>query len=105
LRSAGGKQLADIASDILNYFLRNPTVIDSFDGIVRWRVLEEIVRRSVTETEDALHWLIAKGYLSEEKVPGRKSMYRLVPSKRADAERLVRETGEEEPHDEFSEPS
>jgi hypothetical protein len=89
LRGAGDSKRDDISSDILSYFLRNPDARDSFEGIARWRLLEELVRRSVPATEEALHWLIANGFLTEEQVPGGKPIYRLNPSRKAEAERLI----------------
>jgi hypothetical protein len=79
----------DIARQILSYFLRNPKAADSFDGIARWRLLEDIARRSVTATEDALTWLIEEGYLQQEALPGSKSLFRLNSNMREEAEQFV----------------
>jgi hypothetical protein len=88
---ACGKKRDEIVVDILNYFLRNPAAVDSFDGIARWRVMEEIARRSLGDTEDALRWLITGGYLQEEQVLGGKAVYRLDHDHREEASRLVSE--------------
>ena len=89
MRGAGDSKRDEITSDILNYFLRNPDARDSFEGIARWRLLEELVQRSVPATEEALHWLIANDFLTEEQVPGGKPIYGLNASRKAEAERLI----------------
>ena len=84
-----GESREGIAREILSYFLRNPEAADSFDGIARWRLLEDIARRSLTATEDALAWLINEGYLQQEALPGTKSLFRLNSNMREEAEQFV----------------
>jgi hypothetical protein len=91
LRDGGDYRQEQIAKDILNYLLHHPAGADTFDGIARWRVLEEIARRSVASTEDAMQWLIAKGFLCEEKIAGGRTLYRLDAGKKKEAELLVKE--------------
>lgn len=40
-----------------------------------------------------MRWLIAKGLLSEEKIPGGQTIYRLNAGKIEEAEHLVKESG------------
>jgi len=75
---------AEIAKEILNYFLRNPEAADSLTGIARWRLMEEVVRRSVEGTESAVNWLIAQGYLVEVGM-GTERIFKLNPQKLEDA--------------------
>jgi hypothetical protein len=75
------------AMEIWNHFLRNPQAADSLEGIARWRLLDEVVYRSVQETEAALGWLVERGYLIESSTPGIKPIYRLNPDAAA---KLVR---------------
>lgn len=89
------KSREEIAREILSYFLRHPDAADSFDGIARWRLLEDIVRRSVTATEEGLKWLIEQGYLEQGPVPGGKPIFSLNPRKRKEAEQFV---GQKEKH-------
>ena len=77
------------AREILSYFLRNPDAVDSFDGIARWRLLEDIARRSVAATESGLNWLIEQGYLKQEVVPGGRKVFSLNAGMRESAEHLV----------------
>ena len=62
---------------------------DSVEGIASWRLLEEIVQQRVTETEKALRWLVAKGYLDRRARATGAPVYKLNPDRRADAERLL----------------
>ncbi|MGB6132159.1 MAG: hypothetical protein WBG54_10275 [Acidobacteriaceae bacterium] len=87
--SRGEATRIEIARDILSYLLQHPAAADTFDGIARWRILEEIAMRTVATTESALRWLIEKGFLLEEKIAGRQSIYRLDPGRRNDAELLL----------------
>jgi hypothetical protein len=53
------------AADVLRYFLRNPYAADSLEGVVRWRLAEETIHRSVTEIDEALRWLVAQVLLQQ----------------------------------------
>jgi hypothetical protein len=57
----------EVAKEILSYFLRNPDAADNLVGIARWRLMQESVRQSVEKTNEALQWLIAAGYIREER--------------------------------------
>jgi len=92
------RQRERIAVDILGYFLRNPAAMDNFEGIVRWRVMEEMVHRSMAVTEDVLNGLIADGYLRKELVPGGSTVYRLNQEMRDEAQRLVSGSCADESH-------
>jgi hypothetical protein len=51
--------------EVLSYFMRNPQAADNLEGIARWRLQDEIIRRKVEETRRALAWLVERGFLSE----------------------------------------
>lgn len=97
MRGGGEGRREQIARDILNYLLQHPAAADTFEGIARWRVLEEIARRSVASTEDAVQWLIAKGLLREEKIAGGRTLLRLDAGKKKEAELLVKEKEPKQP--------
>jgi hypothetical protein len=81
-----------IAASVLRYFLRNPQVVDSIEGVARWRLLEEAIERTVAQTEAAVGWLEAKGFLRRvNKVGSRSQMFGLNPERRKDAERFLDE--------------
>jgi hypothetical protein len=80
-----------VAKDILRYFLHNPGAVESLTEIARWRLMQEQIRRSVEETQTALNWLIAEGYVREEVRVGTESLFQLNPARRQEAESLVEE--------------
>ncbi len=82
---------ASAAKDILRYFLRSPGAVDSLTEIARWRLMQETVRRCVEDTQAAINWLIAEGYLCEETRVGTGSLFQLNPARREDAESFVDE--------------
>ncbi len=78
-----------VLREVLGYFVRHPRAADTLDGIVRFRVLEELLRRSLDETEAALDQLVAGGLLRREAVPGARVLYRLEYERRHDAQRAL----------------
>ena len=90
LAAARGKRVDDVAKDILEYFLRHPDSADSLTGIARCRVLEQAVHRSVKTTEDALEWLIARGYLETIPLRGSEPVFQLNREKRTEAEKFLK---------------
>lgn len=78
-----------VAKQILSYFLRNPEVCDSLTELARWRLMEETVRLSVENTQAALNWLVAEGYVQREVRVGTESLFRLNPTRQKDAESLI----------------
>jgi hypothetical protein len=53
-----------MAREILRYFVRNPQATDSLEGMARWRLMDEAVRRKLDGTATALEWLMAQGCLT-----------------------------------------
>jgi hypothetical protein len=86
----------DVARDILRYFLRNPRAADDLEGVVRWRLLDEKIHRSVAEARAALEWLVSSGLLVEEQAGTSSAMYRLNVDSREQAERFLEELGTRE---------
>lgn len=79
------------AAAILNFYLTNPGAVETRDGIVEWRLMEEIIRLRVADTHQALCWLVGQGLLARIERPGGEPLYQLLPEKRADAQRFVLE--------------
>jgi len=77
------------AREILEYFVKNPGAADSVEGIARWRLLEQTIHRTITETEGALQWLVEQGYLIEEEHSHSARVFRLNPEKQAVAQDLL----------------
>ena len=72
---------AATVNEILSYFVRNPQAADSLEGVARWRLLNEYITRKVDETQRALSWLVAKGYLRETSAAGTGLIYSLNADK------------------------
>jgi len=79
----------DFARDVLRYFLCNPQAADSLEGVVKWRLAEENVHRTVQATRYALQLLVDKGYLLERRSAIAGEFFALNPQKRREAERFV----------------
>jgi len=56
---------ADVAAvkQVLSYFVLHPLAADDLEGIARWRLLEEMIISRIDETNRALAWLVAQGFL------------------------------------------
>ena len=78
-------------AEILRYFVQNPDVPDTLEGIAQWRLLEGIVRRSVTEVNVALQWLVSEGFLVEISMNGAAPLFVLNHEKVPQAERFLRQ--------------
>lgn len=74
-----------IVRQILSYFVRNPKTADNLEGVTHWRLLEEQVHRTFRETERALSWLVAQGFLQEIQGSGSARLFRLNPKRSKDA--------------------
>jgi len=77
------------AREILDYFLRNPQAADSLEGVARWRLLEGTIQRGVEEISQALGWLVAQGFLTEEPVTGSGPLFSLNHERTPEAERFA----------------
>ena len=77
------------AKRILRYFVRNPEAVDTYEGIVRWRLSEEAIHRTTAETQEALAWLVSQSFLREVPAAGGLHLFRLNPERRAEAEAFL----------------
>jgi len=77
------------AREILSYFMRNPQAADTLEGMVRWRLLSEVVHRKVDETRAALEWLVERGLLLETRSPGVGPIFSLNPEKIPEAQGIL----------------
>ena len=85
----------EIVREILDYFLRNPKAADTVEGVARWRLLEEHVRRSLQQTEMALAWLVAQGFLEEATISGSSRIFRLDAAHQASGIQFLAQTQEQ----------
>lgn len=82
----------ELAKEILSYFLRNPHAADSLEGVARWRLMEERVHRQLENTDQALNWLVRRGFLVKVSSEWTESVYQLNDVNRSTAERFVSES-------------
>ena len=85
------KQQPKRVKEVLEHFVRNPQAADTLEGIARWRLLREVVYRSVEETAEALDWLVAEGFLNETATTYSKPIYSLNADAIPKANRLLDE--------------
>jgi hypothetical protein len=78
-----------VVREVLSYFVRNPQAADSLEGIARWRLLDEIVTRSVEQTRSALSWLVDNGYLSVQTTTGSAPIFTQNAAMAAEARALL----------------
>jgi hypothetical protein len=78
-----------MASEILNYFVRNPHAVDTLEGVARWRLMDEVIRRKLHETEAALGWLVAHGYLTTSISPGGTVTFSLNPERAEESRKFL----------------
>jgi len=91
----GSHRVPRPAREILAYFLRNPAAADSLEGIARWRLLEQTIYRTISETERALKWLVENGYLIQMEKRSSRRLFRLNPEKHEAADALLKVGGKE----------
>ena len=77
------------AREVLNYFFHNPRAADTLEGVARWRLLEETVRRGIDDTKQALDWLVTEGYLNRVSTPYTEPIYQLNQDERARAKEFL----------------
>ena len=85
----------EMAKEILRYFLRNPQAADSLEGVARWRLLEDAVKRRVESTDRALSWLVRHGFLRERSATGTGAIFSLNHERQAEAERFLSSVAQE----------
>jgi hypothetical protein len=78
------------AREILSYFVRNPQAVDSLEGVARWRLMDEIVWRTLDETGAAITWLVEQRYLTSTVAVGGSETFQLNPARLCQAEEFVR---------------
>lgn len=76
--------------DIMSYLLDHPEAKDTLDGIVRWWVLDQRVKREMMQVEKALFSLTQREWLLERTGADSQVHYRLNPAKEPE---IARELG------------
>lgn len=82
-------EIRQAMKDILSYFLRNPGAADDLEGIARWRIAHELMRRRVEETHLALEALVKKDFLIQNEPPGGRRVFSLNPARSDEAKKYL----------------
>ncbi|MEA2236336.1 MAG: hypothetical protein QOC81_1060 [Thermoanaerobaculia bacterium] len=80
-----------VIKEIMRYFVEHPHALDSLEGVARWRLLQRRIDDTVSETESALEWLVANGYLQRVDVTFGPSLFRIAAENPNGVERLLAE--------------
>lgn len=80
---------AETVKQILSYFVHHPSALDSVEGVSRWRLLQERINRTVEESQVALEWLVAEGYLQPVNRVGSQRLFRLNIKQQTKAVRFL----------------
>jgi hypothetical protein len=83
--------LPALTKEILRYFLEHPEATDDLEGISRWRLRQKNSERSSSEVNEALQWLVERGYLERLQPRGTRPTFRMAPGKREAARELLGE--------------
>jgi hypothetical protein len=79
----------EIVREILSYFVRHPQAADNLEGIARWRLLDQVITRSLEQTQQALSWLVDQGYLCARATARTGPIFSPNPEKAAAARELL----------------
>ncbi len=85
-----------LAKDILRHYLRNPQVVDSLEGVARWRLLDERIHETVAEVQKALEWLVDQGFLERKTYSAARSLFCFTPGQESRAKSFVLDAGAKE---------
>lgn len=65
----------EIAKLILQHILIHPEKKDTFEGILRWWIGEQVMDLRIAEVKAALDWLLVSDIIIEKKLSDSKTMY------------------------------
>jgi hypothetical protein len=85
----------------MHYYLTHPTAVDTSEGLARWRLLEEYVERTMRETQEALDWLVARGFLREIPRRSGRPVFMMNTDRRQEAELFLADAHEAARHGEY----
>jgi hypothetical protein len=82
-------QVSTMAQEILSYLIEHPKAQDTLDGIIQWWILEQEIKRWVTQVQAALTELVAKKLVIARKSKDGQIHYSLNRRKLAEVRRLL----------------
>lgn len=68
---------SQIGCEILSYLVEHPDAMDTLEGIVRWWLMEQNIRRQTATIRKALDELIESGLVYAQKMPHSGTGFRL----------------------------
>ena len=74
----------EIAVAVLRYLRKHPDAKDTLQGIAQWWIVRECAERKLTEVEEGVSLLLAKGLIVEMRRDGLPSYYGLNKTTTAD---------------------
>ena len=83
-----------LARDLLKLYLTNPTLVETTEGLARWRLAEQLLDQTIRETEQALEWLVSRGFLRQISGRGR-TVFMMNPDRRDEARHWIGHGSEE----------
>ena len=84
-----------LARDLLELYLTNPTLVETTEGLARWRLAEQLLETTMRETQQALEWLVSRGFLRQ--ISGRqgRTVFMMNPDRRDEAQHWIGRGSEE----------
>ncbi len=79
-----------VAGEILAYLAEHPDAQDTVEGIVEWWLLEQKIKRQMTQVKDALTELVAQGLVLEDKGKDGRIHYRMNRRKSGEIRALLK---------------
>jgi hypothetical protein len=87
-----------LVKDILSCYIDTPNLVESTEGLARWRLLEQYVEETTRETEKALAWLVERGFLREVTPGSSTRRMFMLNMDRLDEAQTFLTAAKEEPH-------
>jgi len=80
---------ATLVRRVLGYFVTRPAAVEGLEDVARWRLRDLEISSQVTETNDVLEWLVARGLLECVVTRSSPPLFRLNVERREEAEALL----------------
>lgn len=80
--------VSEIAKEILDYLAAHPDAQDTVEGIVKWWLLEQRIKRETARVKEALAELVGKGLLLEKQGQDRHTSYSINGAKREEIQKI-----------------
>lgn len=85
---------SQIVNEILAYLSEHPDAQDTLEGIVRWWLLEQEIKREMYKVQEALTELVNRGLVLERKGSNSQVRYLINQSKLKEIQELLKKGSE-----------